>query len=368
MDFKALENYLESLYTEKGVGMNDLIVMREHQVVFRKFSGYKHPEKKIPMQGDEWYYIYSCTKMTTCVSVMQLIEQGRLSLDTKLSDVIPEFSKLYLVNGEEAKRPVTIFHLMAMRAGFNYDFAEVKDRVDIQTASTLDMVKAMAGKKLLFHPGDNYEYSLCHDILAAVVEVVTGMSFGEYVEENIFAPLGMKNVKFTYEDNEKEKFASQFRYEGDGKFVDIPLGNAFRFGPKYESGGAGLIASTEEYAKLPDALANGGVGATGNRILKAESIEKFKLDSMYTGVREGYMHEKGYSYGLGFRTKVSKDFGGRSPIGEFGWDGALGCYYFVDTENHLSCFFATHMASEHMFLYREVHPKIRDLIYEGLGI
>ena len=219
----------------------------------------------------------------------------------------------------------------------------------------------------MFHPGENYAYSLCHDILAGVVEVVSGKSFGEYIEENIFAPLGMKNIKFNYEADEKDNFASQFLYNDDGSFSCRELKNEYQLTPLYESGGAGLIASVEEYVKLPDALANGGVGATGNRILRPESIEKFKMDTMYDGTREG-MHEKGYSYGLGFRTLVTKNFEQKSPIGEFGWDGAMGCYYLVDTVNHIACFYGTHMASEHTFIYKEVHPKLRNLIYEGLGL
>lgn len=369
MSFDKLDSLIDSLYKDRGIGMSDVIVMKDHEVIHRKMAGYKRPEKKLPIKGDEWYYIYSCTKMTTCVAVMQLIEKGLIKLDDKLSDFIPEFSKMYLTNGEEAKRPITIYHLLSMRAGLNYDlFDEHMEEVKKNPlATTLDCVRSMAKKKLLFHPGERYEYSLCHDVLAAVIEVVSGMKFGDYIEENIFRPLGMKNVKFTYEENEKERFASQFLYNGDGSFSDLELFNDYKITPLYESGGAGLIASVEEYVKLPDALANGGMGATGNRILRPESVEKFKLDTMYEGARDG-MHEKGYSYGLGFRTLVSKNYNQKSPIGEFGWDGAMGCYYLIDTENHIAIFYATHMASEHYFIYTDVHPKIRDFVYEALGL
>lgn len=369
MSFDKLTAYIDSLYGDFGVGMSDLIVLKDHEVVYRKQAGYKRPEKKIPMTGDEWYYIYSASKMTTCVAAMQLIEKGLMKLDDNVSKFIPEFEHLYLANGEIAKRPVTIYHLMSMRGGFNYDLNECLEEVKKNPdATTLDYVKAMARKKLLFHPGERYEYSLCHDILAGVVEVVSGMSFGEYIKKNIFEPLGIKNVKFTYEEGEEENFASQFNYNDDGSFTDLPLNNAYKLGPLYESGGAGLIASVAEYSKLVDALANGGMGATGNRILNPESVEKFKMDTMYCDQREGNMHEAGYSYGLGFRTLVSKDFGQKTPIGEFGWDGAMGCYYLIDTENHIAVFYATHMASEHYFLYKEVHPVIRNLVYEALGL
>ncbi|MBE7015315.1 MAG: beta-lactamase family protein [Ruminococcaceae bacterium] len=369
MNFEKVTAYLDSLCDTKGVGMSDLIVLKDHEVVYRKQAGYKSPEKKIPLKGDEWYYIFSASKMTTCVAAMQLIERGAMRLEDNVSKFIPEFEHLYLKNGEEAKRPLTIFHLMSMRGGFNYDLDEcLEDVKKNPDATTLDYVKAMAKKKLLFHPGDMYEYSLCHDILAGVVEVVSGMSFGEYVKKNIFEPLGIKDVKFRYEDGEEERFASQFLYNEDGSFTDIPLNNAYKLGPLYESGGAGLIASVAEYSKLPDALANGGMGATGNRILKPESVEKFKMDTMYGDTREGRMHEKGYSYGLGFRTLVTKNYAQKSPIGEFGWDGAMGCYYLIDTENHLALFYATHMASEHSFLSSEVHPTIRNLVYDALDL
>ena len=102
MYFEKLEEYIDSLLEEKGIGISDLIVLKDHEVILRKMSGYKSPEKRIPVQGNEWYYIYSASKMTTCVAAMQLIERGLMSLEDEVAKFIPEFSELYLQNGEKA--------------------------------------------------------------------------------------------------------------------------------------------------------------------------------------------------------------------------------------------------------------------------
>ncbi|MDD6734750.1 MAG: serine hydrolase [Clostridiales bacterium] len=372
-DFSKLKDYIESLNDRYPLASSDVIVMKEHERLFRCMSGFRHPERGIPLDGSELYYIYSCTKMCTCVAAMQLIEKGKLSLSDKLADYIPEFSDMSVKCGDgtviKSKNPITIRNLMTMTGGFGYDIDNkiitdaIKKNPEI---STLELVRKMSKMTLHFQPGTRYEYSLCHDILAAVVEVVSGMKFSEYLNVNIFEPLGMTRTGFTLKESDKNDLASAAFVNEDGSFTDLHDGCCFMLSKNYESGGAGLISSTEDYIKLPDALANDGVGKTGNRILTRESIDRLRKDELSDELKIGFTKGPEYSYGLGFRTLVTKKYGAKSPLGEFGWDGARGCYYLIDPENHIAIYYSTQIASEHGFIYSEVHPTIRNLVYEAL--
>ena len=136
--------------------------------------------------------------------------------------------------------------------------------------------------------------------------------------------------------------------------------------PNYDSGGAGLSGTVNGYSPVLEALANGGVGRTGARILKEETVKLFSR-SVITGealqeFRVWRFLE--YSYGLGVRVKTDPALG-LSPVGEFGWDGAAGAYAMVDPVNRVSIFFAIHV---HNFMdsYMVIHPRVRDLVYKGL--
>ena len=226
----------------------------------------------------------------------------------------------------------------------------------------------MSNLTLHFEPGTRWEYSLCHDILAGVIEVVSGMKFSEYLTENIFKPLDMTRTGFILKPGDEPDMAPAASVNADGSISDLPADCVYRISKNYESGGAGLISSAEDYVKLVDALANLGMGKTGNRVLSAQSVDRLRKDELTDVMKKDFWRGPDYSYGLGFRTLVSKENGAKSPIGEFGWDGARGCYYFIDTENRLAVFYATQIASEHSFIYDEVHPKIRDMVYEILGL
>ena len=375
-DFTKLKNYIETLNDNYPLASSDVIVMQNHERIFRAMSGYKFTEKQIPLDGNELYYIFSCTKMCTCVAAMQLIERGKMKLSDKLSDYIPEFAemKATLADGsvKTAQTPITIRHLMTMTGGFGYelDHSAITDAVrENPDISTLDLVRQMSKLTLHFEPGTRWEYSLCHDILAGVVEAVSGMKFSEYLSENIFKPLGMTRTGFVLKPGDEANMAPAAFVNNDGSITDMPADCEFRLSNNYESGGAGLISSTEDYVKLVDALANLGMGKTGNRILSEQSVDRLRQDELTDEMKKNdFWRSPTYSYGLGFRTLVSKENGAKSPIGEFGWDGARGCYYFIDTDNRIAVYYSTQIASEHSFIYDEVHPKIRDLVYEALGI
>ena len=377
MDFSVVSEYIEKvLREEKGVPGCDLQIMRGHEVLFRYKSGTSDYEGEKPVAGNELYFMYSCTKPITCTAAMQLVERGVLSLDEPVSRWLPAFENAFLVRDGVRVKPectMTLRHLFTMTAGFDYNReAEpiqkvIKEQPD---ASTLDVVNSFVRSPLQFEPGERFLYSLCHDVLAAVEEAASGMRFSDYLQENIFKPLGMTETGFVVPEDMRGRMAAQFRADGVNKKHAVPQTNEYHLTAAYESGGAGLYSTVSDYSKFCDAMACGGVGINGARILKAETIDLMRSEQLSCYTENNAFScaaGPGYGYGLGVRTLISQAKGQRSSIGEFGWDGAAGAYMMMDPEKELSIFFAMHVLGwPAMIGYG--HAPIRDLTYEVLGL
>ena len=267
-----------------------------------------------------------------------------------------------------AKNPITIRDLFTMSAGLDYALGDepIKKALNAGKKTTRELVRAMADKVLLFEPGTRYRYSLCHDVLGALVEVLSGKTLGEYMKENIFEPLGMKNTFFGLPKNDKdmERMAARYCFESDGTRKRVPLECVYNLSDQYESGGAGLTSCTEDYALFLDAIANGGIGKSGKRILSASTVELMGTNHL-TGKRcaDFDAMRAGYGYGLGVRTHIDKvRSGSLSPIGEFGWDGAAGGFAVVDTKNQLSLTYFQHV---HNWSLR-IQTEMRNILYSCL--
>lgn len=389
MDFTKLTDYLNTLEEKYNVHGLDIKITKEHTAVYRYMTGCSDYEGKVPVSAGDLYDIYSCTKVITMVGVMQLIEQGRIDLQAPLETYLPEFSSMQYASDFQigqfpfswpteasalapARNKMRIHDLMSMTAGMSYDVAakpilEVVEATNGE-ANTRQIVAAMAKMPLLCEPGTHFSYALGHDVLAAVVEVVTGMTFGQYMKENVFEPLGIREMYYQVPESEKHRLSAKYAKDRDTGEVKPDNSINYRITKNYESGGAGLATTVDEYSKVLEALANGGVGATGRQILTQESIalmsrnwltEQQMQDFAMTG-------KVGYGYGLGVRTLVDGTKS-KSPVGEFGWDGAAGAYAVVDPVNHVSIFY-THEILGMMEAYSEIHPTIRDLTYDALEL
>ncbi len=389
MNFHLLQQYLDSLNEEYGIPALDVIVTKDHETVFRHMVGFSAPEGKRPVSDRDFYLMYSCTKLVTMTAMMQLIEAGKVSLYDPVSRFLPEWEYMTVINadwkskGDQfspglrepshfAKNRVRIIDCMSMTAGLTYDMRSEGIRELLEKkpdATTREVIAALARMPLLFEPGTRYRYSLGHDVIAAVIEVISGERFSEYLENHIFKPLGIKDLTCHMTDEQKSRLSALYRYQPDSKTMeclgeDVPV---FAVSPNYESGGAALAGTAEAYAGVVEALANGGVGRNGNRILKEESVMLF-THSVLTGeavkdFRVGRFLE--YTYGLGVRVKTEQIIG-QSPTGEFGWDGAAGGYAVVDPFNHVGIFYVEHILN---FFegYSVIHPRVRDLVYKGLA-
>ena len=267
-----------------------------------------------------------------------------------------------------AKNPITIKDVFTMSAGLDYalDDEPITKALREGRTSTRELVSAMSEKILCFEPGTRFRYSLCHDVLGALIEVISGQKLGEYMKDNLFSKLGMNNTFFGVPKDEERlsKMAVRYTYDENRKPVRMPLECKFNLSNEYESGGAGLTSCVEDYALFLDAISCGGMGKTGNRILSPATVELMATNHLKGLPLDDFNRLRcGYGYGLGVRTHIDKtQSGSLSPIGEFGWDGAAGSFSMVDTKNKISLTYFQHI---HKWDIR-VQKELRNSLYACL--
>ena len=379
MNFQPLRDFLDFYLPMLGVPGSDTVIYRDHKEIFRYQSGFDSIRYRTPVRDNALYHMYSVTKVATCIAATQLIERGEMLLTDPVYAYLPEYKDITVKHPRPdggfdilpAKNVMTVKHLLTMTAGLDYNLKKpailaVKERTG-GVCPTLDVARALASDPLDFEPGTKFQYSLCLDVVGGLVELVSGISLGEYMRENIFEPLGMHRTSFGMTEEKKAMLATQYEYDPLNKrAVEIPVTrNDFNFGPGYESGGAGLISCVDDQILLADALAHFGVGKNGNRILSRYGVELMRANHLDPDVMKTMNIEQnpGYGYGFGVRTNITEYTAGNlAPLGEFGWDGARLSYLSADPKNRLAVFHAEHMGG----LHKIVIPRLRNVIYACL--
>ena len=372
MDFSNLAAFLDTL-PDAGIPGCDCAVWYDHRPVFRHMSGFADRKNGRAMAGNELYFIYSASKPITCVTAMTLYEKGGFLLNDPLYEYLPEYRHMTVrdENGEHpAERDITIRDLFTMSAGFEYDlFAGpiAALRSSNPNFTTREFAREHAKLPLIFEPGTRFNYSLCHDIIGALIEVVSGMSFGEYMKKAVLDPIGMKNTGFRMDDIYPERMAAQYEYDNEkGETHEYPLDNSFRAGSsRFESGGAGLVSCVDDYILFADMLSAKGLASSGERILSPSTIDLMRTNHLDDTRRLrdfNWQQVAGYGYGLGVRTMVDRSASGSAgSVGEFGWDGAAGAYMLADPERRLAIFYGQQVLGNRAHVY--VHPRIRNIVY-----
>lgn len=393
MDFRFLKDLLDEMVACGETPNADCSVYQNHREIFRYYTGKKDVESGTPLTGDELYISFSMSKMLTCVCALQLLEAGAFALDDPLSRYMSEFSHMAISYGPLnplasraietgqtvgggtaceatgwAETPITIRHLFSMTAGLDYDLQAkpILDSIAEGNTSTGEIARALSKTVLGFEPGARFRYSLCHDVLGALVEIWSGEKLGDYLKRHVCEPLGMTDTFFGVPSDPERlsRFASIYRKCGEGQYRKIPLVCEYNVTDEFESGGAGIVSSTADYALFLDALACGGVGKSGARILRPETVELMRTNQLEgQALKDFDMARKGYGYGLGVRTHLSPERSGSlSPVGEFGWGGAAGAFSLVDPEKQLSFTYFQHMRGWDM-KYERI---LRDAFYRAV--
>ena len=328
-------------FEKMGIPSIDCIVYHKGNRVFRYQSGYSDEAHTKPIDGTERYNIYSCSKVITCTAVMQLVEKDIIRLDDAVYEYLPEFKNMKkTVDGriEDVKNTMTIRHLLTMTAGLTYNTASENIKRGQQETHgrmpTREAMKYLACDPLIFEPGTTWNYSLCHDVLAAVIEVVTGKRFGLYVKENIFEPVGMKRSTFLLPENELPEIAAQYRFDAQSGKYELcgPQIQPYKLGTEYESGGAGCISCADDYIAFLEALRS-------ERLLHHDTIARMTCPQIRKSADSVIGNTlKQYSYGLGVRCPRPG-----CPKLDYGWGGAAGAYLAVIPSLEITFFYVQHV-------------------------
>ncbi len=385
MNFRALDTYLDSVLEEKNVPGFGIAVYYRGELAHHYTGGYADLARGIPVAPDTLFNLYSASKIATVTATMQLWEQGRFQLDDPVSAYLPEFREMTVEetgpDGEKtlrpAKTPITIRHLLSMQAGLANPLGiPAVQKVREETGGrcpTREIVRAAAGAPLAFEPGTHFRYSYCHDVLGALVEVVSGERFGDYLRRHIFEPVGMPDTGFGVPEEKRSRMAVEYyNYDSRTKTArstELRYGYDMRLGPDYESGGGGLASSVPDYAKLAQTLCARGLAPSGERILQPETVERIRENQLSAEAltdfdKFGGPSKFGYGYGLGVRTLMDRERNGsRSQNGEFGWDGMLGSYVLIDPEAEVAIFYAQHEGGSPWW---DWHGEMRNAAYSCL--
>ena len=324
-----------------GIPCFDLIVYKDGECMLRHMGGYADSENKIALSGKEKYHIYSCSKLITCAAAMQLWEKGLFSLDDNLSDYLPAFAEMTVKTEDgirKAKNPIKIKHLFQMTSGMNYDMHTQKLEecysIPGNGCPTVETVNRFAETPLEFEPGERWKYGLSHDVLGALVEVISGEKFENYVKAHIFDPLGMEHSTFLHPLEDWAGFANMYYYNSEAKTFDRAWRYWCHLKKDYASGGGGCISTAEDYIKFLEALRVGDV------ILKKETVALMSTNHLAGQQLAMYQESHVGGYGLGMRTPYPELEPNQT---DFGWSGAAGAYASVDPVSNISFFYLQHV-------------------------
>ncbi|MDO4308104.1 MAG: serine hydrolase domain-containing protein [Eubacteriales bacterium] len=329
-----------------------MLVRKENEEVFYTNRGYKKREEKCEIRRDTIFRLYSMSKPITAAGAMILMEQGKLDLAQPVEEILPGFRGLQIEeNGtfRTAKKPITSLHLLNMTSGLTYGgedtqagkmileyLQECETKMDTEQAVTTEEFANHIGSiPLAFDPDSSWCYGLSADILGAVIEKVSGMRFGEFLEKYLFAPLGMKDTGFWVPEEKQHRLADAYETAGDGSMVpytgnNLVISYDMKSAPAFESGGAGLVSTIDDYAKFAQMLLNGG-SLNGIRVMSLKTVRFLtsgELSRNQQDAMEQWLGLEGYTYShLMRRVKDTGRTSGLSLEGEYGWDGWLGCYF-----------------------------------------
>lgn len=353
-----VDQMLQSLIDQGKLPGLVVYVSKNGEPVLHKGYGMAHPDTKKAMEKEAIFRIASQTKAITATAAMILWEEGVFQLDDPVSKYLPAFKDAQVLvdfNPQDssyttrpASRPITIRHLLTHTSGLGYGVIDGDERMrkiyakakttDLFTTEPIriaDVVDILATLPLHHDPGTKYTYSLGLDVVGRLIEVWSGQTFNDFLQERIFKPLGMNDTHFYLpEDKASRLVAVQYPVQGEWKtypttFYDpeYPIKGAKTF----YSGGAGLSSTAQDYAKFLQMYLNGG-RYNGHQLLSPATIATIMANQtgeLYGGKYEYY----GLAFGVAREGAVAR--GGMFSPGTFTWGGYFNTQYFADPQQNL---------------------------------
>ncbi len=357
-DYKNTMDKLIQQEVDEGpvAGASALVIHKDQEIYFHAY-GYADQEEKVPMKRDTIIRLFSMTKGITAVAVMILVERGELDLKDPVSKYLPEY-KDQMVWTEKglvpAQRENTIWDLVNMTSGIPYPDEShapgrqmgavlqelIARRERGEKVSTREYAKAIAEVPLCFQPGELWMYGFSADILGAVVEVVSGMRYSEFLQKELFDPLEMYDTGFYVPEEKKSRFAKAYVWDNGnyvGPLEKSHLGEYYNSDVEFESGGAGLVSTIDDYSHFAMMMIRKGE-YKGKRILGRKTVEFMTQNHLSEKQRASYNWDSVQGHGYGFLMRVLMDQSvacTNASIGEYGWDGWTGNYITMNPDEEL---------------------------------
>jgi CubicO group peptidase (beta-lactamase class C family) len=366
------------------------LIAREGQVAYFDVAGQRDIARGQPMTEDTLFRIYSMSKPVTSVALMTLFERGLFSLDDPVHRYIPAFRELGVRKAGSfpqfetvpCQRPMTIRDLLTHTSGLTYDFLR-ESNIDyayrkLQVGNpkpgyTLaDMVDELAQLPLEFSPGERWNYSLATDVCGYLIEVLSGQSLPEYLEQTLFRPLGMVDTTFNVRPEQLPRFASSYERNAQKELVLSDDGQDSIFRERsFFSGGGGLLSTIGDYHRFCQMLLAGG-SLDGQRVIGARTLDFMTRNHLpgavdLSAVAIGNFSEtdyEGVGFGLGFATKEDPVVNGYPATrGTYFWGGLASTLFWVDPAEALTVVFMTQLMPSSTFNFR---GQLEAIIYAAL--
>lgn len=357
-NLKYINTLMNEAVEKDSIAGGSVMVIHKGETVYQDHFGYADRASGKKMSEDNLFRLFSLTKPITAAAAMLLLERGKIELRYPLKWFLPTFENMQVLdeNGlRPADRDITLGDLLTMTSGISYPggtpsgmkMGEVWGRQSDayekggKPLSTRDFVLEMGNVPLAFTPGAKWEYGASADVMAAVIETVSGMKYSEFLKKEIFEPLGMNDTGFYIPEEKYNRLATPYVQTPEGNSVytnhDLCITD-YKTPPAFESGGAGLVSTIEDYSRFVKMLLGRG-SANGVRILGRKTVELMATDCLTDAQRASLEWDSmlGQGYGNFMRVLKSPSAAGfNGSVGEYGWDGMLGCYFCIDPKEELA--------------------------------
>jgi CubicO group peptidase (beta-lactamase class C family) len=334
-----------------------MLVARHGKVVYFDSVGQLDPAAGKPMTKDAIFRMYSMTKPYTSVAIMMLMEEGKLRVSDPVSKFIPAFASLQVsvpvtdpytgatkYISVPTEREVTIQDLLRHTSGFVYGSQTsnpkvkelyAKENVDWKDQTGAEQIERLAKVPLAHQPGSTFEYGLSIDVLGRVVEAISGKTLSEFLQERLFAPLGMKDSAFIVAPDKVARLAQPFATDPATNtpisLLDVTVAQ------KNDAGGAGSVGTAADYARFLQMMINGGE-LDGVRLLSPTTVRYMTVDHLGPDIKFSGVTTlpPGTGFGLGFAVrKETGRFEVTGNEGEYYWAGAAGTGFYVDPKDDI---------------------------------
>lgn len=355
------------------------VVARNGKIVDFQTYGWRDVENHLAMERDTICRMYSMSKIITCVGTLILLEEGKFNLDDPVAKYLPELKEMKVWAGgtqsepklDPLQRPITIKHLLTHTSGLIYDFAGDDELTKLWRAADLwngpglsGFIQKLAKLPLKHQPGDAYTYGVNQDVLGALIEKVSGETFGGFLQKRIFGPLKMADTGFDVPADKMNRLAKTYKNGPEGKFVEEkPLIETWpERGRGIEAGGAGIFSTAGDFVRFAQMLCNGGT-LEGKRILGRKTVDLMTADHMILlPNQQGAARSKGFGLGVEVTTDLGR-LSTPSSVGQFGWYGAATTYCQIDPKEKIV---AIALAQHFPFNQHNLFAQFQTAYYQAL--